>query len=116
MLSGSRTREKGRQMDIRVIRDNKKVEDETTQIVAAITWATLVQEQTKDAWKLTDDEIREMVRTKTADLLDYDATHDEWGNTVDGMIVRLGRGGYSVSTCFDNPLPEAIDNTAVDPV
>lgn len=102
-------------MNIRIIRDNKKVEDETD-ISNAIIWATLVQEQTKDAWKMSDEEIIEMVKTKTVDFLDYDATHDEWGNLVDGMIVRLGKGGYSASTCFDNPLTLEIDSTEVETV
>lgn len=92
-------------MDIRIVRDTKKMEDEETGIRAATTWATLIQEITKDAWGMTDEQVAEMVNVATADLLNYETTHDEWGNAVNAIEVRLGKGGYSASTVFDDLLP-----------
>lgn len=92
-------------MEVRIVRDKSKAEGDSAQIVRAIFWATLVQESTNEMWKLSDAKVAEAVEAKVADLLDYDATHDEWGNPVDALLVRLGKGGYSVATVFDDPLP-----------
>lgn len=89
-------------MEIRVIRDSKKVEDEEGTMRSAIVWATLVQELTKKVWEMTNDEIVEMVKGQT-DYLDYETTHDDWGNAVDAIEVVVGKGGYSVATVFDAP-------------
>lgn len=92
-------------MKVRVIRSVK--DDETVR--AAIIWATISQEFTKDAWSMTDEQVIEMVNDKTKDILNYEMTHDEWGNPVDAIEVRLGKVGYSVATVFDDLLCDRYD-------
>lgn len=89
-------------METRIIRDKSKGEDEVVAITHAVTWATLIQEQDKEVWNLSDDKVTELINNKVTEMLDYEATHDELGNPVDALIVRLGKGGYSVSTVFDS--------------
>lgn len=91
-------------METRIVRDKSKSEGDEKVQVDAIIWATLIQESTKEVWKLSDDKVVEMVNSKVAEMLDYEATHDEWGNPVNALIIRLGKGGYSVHTVFDEAL------------
>ena len=96
-------------MEIRIIRDkSKKVDEETAK--SGIIWATLASEATKDAWNLTDDEIRAVVKTRDIDTISYEDSHDDLGNPVDAVMVRLGKGGYSVHTVFDNPLDAPVES------
>lgn len=103
-------------MEIRIVRDTKKVEDEEAAIRAAITWATLVQETTNKVWTMKDEQIAEMVKDEIDSLLTFDATHDEWGNAVNAVEVLVGKGGYSVSTVFDTTYPiDPITNLPIIP-
>lgn len=92
-------------METRIFRDKSKGEDDAPKMSNAITWATLVQNETKEMWNLTDDKIVELVNAQISEMLNYEATHDDLGNPVDAIIIRLGKGGYSVATAFDHPLP-----------
>lgn len=92
-------------MKVRVMRSKKQQGDEETQVkISATTWATLIQEFSNDAWGMTDEQVVEMVNDKMVDILNYENTHDEWGNEVDAIEVRLGKVGYSVATVFDTLL------------